>query len=307
MRLYVRVLIGAALLASLVIGIRSFREVGGLPLAQDSSPTLLENPGPIPQSTLTPVPDGTPETLAAAGDPESVSHLIRSLEQQSDPGEAGKLRQILGQVRNPASHDLLFGHYLNHDNPDVQDGARMALTAMAPPWMIQTWVAKHQDADTVNAKRIESLIAHVVSEEAFPTLENLAAGSAAGQTDGLMKSAIAALANAGTPYCVAAIARCLDQAEAEEDIQRLSEAMLQIRRPGSDHELAGIARGRQDAKKVSTRTAAIRALSQFTTPLARKTLEELALDGDPEVAAAAHESLRACRSNRENHGTPSSK
>lgn len=293
MRLYVRVLIGAALLAGLVIGIRSFREGDGLPFAQDTSPTLLENPGPIPQSTLSPLPEGTPETLAAAGDPKSVSHLIRSLEQQSDPGEAGKLRQILGQVRNPTSHDLLFGHYLNHDNPDVQDGARTALTAMAQPWMIQTWVAKHRDADTVNAKHIESLIAHVVSEEAFPALENLAAGSAAGQTDGLMKSAIAALANAGTPYCVAAIARCLDQAEAEEDIQRLSEAMLQIRRPGSDHELAAIAKGHQDATKVPTRTAAIYVLSRFTTPLARQTLEKLAQDSDPAVAAAAQESLSA--------------
>jgi len=234
-----------------------------------------------------------PESLASRGGTEEVQSLVLMTQDERDPGRKTWLSQVLSTVKNPAGRNKLLSHYLNDADAEVVEGARRSLATVGDAQFVRELETAYQTGTELQATRIAALVRQMRQPDALPVLEEIINKAGIVIEDELSMAALGALSDVGTPFAVAALARRMERASSEDEERILSQAFKRIERPGSDHELAGIAVGHQDATRTTTRTAAIRALSKFTTPLARKTLEKLAQDSDPAVAAAAQESLSA--------------
>lgn len=238
------------------------------------------------------VPDD-PESLAERGEVKDVASLVGLIEREVNSEKKTWLSQVLATVSNPSSKEELLRQYLGHSDQEVVEGTRQALHSLADAKFVRDLVLSYRDVTNQKAERIVAFVGGISQPSVLPALEEIINEAGIEIADALSMASIRALANAGTPYATAALARRLEKAADEDEVLLLSLALTRIKRVGSDHELVHIAVGHQDASRITTRVAAIRALSQFPTPLAQKTLEKLAQDSDPSVAAAAQDSLAA--------------
>jgi hypothetical protein len=254
------------------------------PAKEDGESATEANVSPLPL-----VDD--PESLASLGGTKEVQTLVRMIQQERDAGRKAWLSQVLSSVKNPAGRNELLSHYLHDVDAEVVEGARRSLATVGDANFVRGLETAYQTATELHTTRIAGLVREMRQPDALPALEEIINKVGIAIEDELSMAALGALSDAGTPFAVAALARRMERASSEDEERILSQAFNRIERPGSDHELAAVANGHQDATKLATRIAAINALANYSTPIAKKTLAALEVSEEDAVAKAATEAM----------------
>ncbi len=225
--------------------------------------------------------------LAQSGSSAEIEMLLTHLHQEKSPQRRSHLRTAISSISNPSSAAYLISLLTTVTDEDAILGIQRALSTMADESITNQLANAYESVSEPVVPRITSVVENVLQDSAVPALALMVADPTIPASDQLTAAALRALARLGTPYAAATLARRLDAAMSQEDIDQVSRFLGAINRTGTEAELVAIARGQQDATRSTTRLAALHALRHYPSQQIRAAILLLTTDSDPVIAAQA--------------------
>lgn len=229
--------------------------------------------------------------LAQSGSPTEIDMLLTHLHQEKSLQRKSLLRTAISSISNLSSAEHLISCLTTVTDEDAILGIQRALSTMADESITRQLAAAYESVPERDAPRITSVVEGVLQDAAVPALAEMVADPSIPTSDQLTAAALRALARLGTPYAAATLARRLDAATSQEDIDQVSRLLGAINRTGTEAELVAIARGQQDATRSTTRLAALHAIRHYPSRQIQSTILSLITDSDPVIAAQAQAML----------------
>ncbi len=231
------------------------------------------------------------EALARIGSPLATTTLLDTLAQIKEGLYKEELGKRVAGISNHESWPVLLDKVLNTADSTVLRAASESLSRMADTPIIDELMARFDGAtDVRDTERIAQLISNVRSSKATESLISLAGDVASAPQDALSRAAVDGLGKIGDPQAISYLMRKLEAAPPGEN-GYLVNTISQIKGAQAYDALLYAAAGNKEVSAESGRTAAIYALRNFPDARTISLLEQIALEENARVAAAATRTL----------------
>ena len=231
------------------------------------------------------------EALARIGSPLATTTRLDTLAQIKEGPYKEELGKRVAGISNHESWPVLLDNVLNTADSTVLRAAGESLSRMADTPIVDELIARFDGAtDARDTERIAQLIGNIRSSKATDSLISLAGDVTSAPQDALARAAIEGLGKIGDPQAISYLMRKLEATPPGES-GYLVNTISQIKEPQAHDALLYAAAGNKEVSAEGGRTAAIYALRNFPDARTISLLEQIALEENARVAAAATRTL----------------
>ncbi len=231
------------------------------------------------------------EALARIGSPLATTTLLDTLAQIKEGLYKEELGKRVAGINNHESWPVLLDNILKTTDSTVLRAAGDSLSRMADTPIVDELIARFDGAtDVRDTERIAQLISSIRSPKATDALISLAGDVASAPQDALSKAAVDGLGKIGDPQAISYLMRKLEASPPGEG-GYLVNTISQITEPQAHDALLYAAAGNKEVSAENGRTAAIYALRNYPDARTISLLEQIALEENARVVAAATRTL----------------